>query len=172
MVRETLDPVAVLAEAGSEDPAELARRGIDAARRQDYERGYILLKEAYDRHQRIGESKPLAPILSFYGLCVAMHRARYREGAQFCQAAIDREFFKAEYYFNLAQVWVAGRSRSRAIEAIHRGLSVEPGHVGLKELEEELGRRRPPVVRFLGRSNPVNVSLGRLRHRVLGPPTK
>lgn len=170
MVRETLDPVAVLAKFGTGDAAEVARQGIAAARREDFERGYILLKEAYDRYQRIGDSKPLAPILSYYGLCVAMHRGRYREGAQFCQAAIDREFFKAEFYFNLARVWVAGRSRSRAVEAIHRGLSVEPGHVGLKELEEEMGRRRMPVFRFLARNNPLNAALGRLRHRVLGPP--
>lgn len=170
MIREFLDPVAVLAEAGSEDPAELARLGIAAARRQDFERGYILLKEAYDRFQRLGDTKQLGPVLSYYGLCLAMFRGRYREGAQFCQAAIDREFFRAEYYYNLAQVWVAGRSRRRAVEAIQRGLSVEPNHAALKELEEELGKRRPPVVPFLSRNNPVNRSLGKLRHRVLGPP--
>lgn len=169
MIRESLDPVAVLAEAGSEDPAEISRLGIAAARRQDFERGYILLKEAYDRYQRIGDSKHLAPVLSYYGLCLAMFRSRYREGAQFCQAAIDREFFKAEYYYNLAQVWVVGRSRRRAVEAIHRGLSVEPSHAALKELEEELGRRRRPVIQFLSRDNALNRSLGRLRHRVLGP---
>ncbi|HPW55932.1 MAG: hypothetical protein KA072_13000 [Thermoanaerobaculaceae bacterium] len=169
MIRESLDPVAVVAEADSEDPAELSRLGIAAARRQDFERGYILLKEAYDRYQRIGDSKHLASVLSFYGLCLAMFRSRYREGAQFCQAAIDREFFKAEYYYNLAQVWVANRSRRRAIEAIHRGLSVEPSHAALKELEQTLGRRRRPVIRFLSRDNALNRSLGRLRHRLLGP---
>lgn len=169
MVRESLDPVTVLADAGSEDPSELARLGIAAARRQDFERGYILLKEAYDRFQRIGDTKHLAPVLSYYGLCLARYRARYREGAQFCQAAIDREFFKAEYYYNLAQVWVAGRSRRRAVEAIQRGLSVEPGHAALRELEEELGKRRQPVIRFLARDNPLNRSLGKLRHRILGP---
>ncbi|MGV8039376.1 MAG: hypothetical protein AB2L07_04645 [Thermoanaerobaculaceae bacterium] len=170
MVRESLDPVAVLAEAGSEDPAEMSRLGIAAARRQDFERGYILLREAYDRYQRIGDAKHMAPVLSYYGLCLAMFRSRYREGAQFCQAAIDREFFRAEYYYNLAQVWVVGRSRRRAIEAIQRGLSVEPSHAALRELEEELGRRRQPVFRFLSRDNALNRSLGRLRHRVLGPP--
>lgn len=159
----------MLAEAGSEDPAELSRLGIAAARRQDFERGYILLKEAYDRYQRLGDTRHLAPVLSYYGLCLALFRARYREGAQFCQAAIDREFFKAEYYYNLAQVWVAGRSRRRAVEAIQRGLAVEPNHVALKELEEELGKRREPVIRFLSRSHPLNRSLGKLRHRMLGP---
>lgn len=170
MIRESLDPVTVLSEAASDDPAELARQGIAAARRQDFERGYILLKEAYDRYQRAGETKAMAPVLSYYGLCLAMYRARYREGAQFCQAAIDREFFRAEYYHNLAQVWVAGRSRRRAVEAIQRGLSVEPNHAALKELEEELGRRRPPFLRFLNRNNPLNRSLGKLRHRMMGPP--
>lgn len=159
----------MLAEAASDDPAELSRLGIAAARRQDFDRGYVLLKEAYDRYQRIGDTKSLAPVLSYYGLCLAMSRARYREGAQFCQAAIDREFFRAEYYYNLAQVWVAGRSRRRAVEAIQRGLAVEPGHAALKELEEDLGRRRQPVFRFLSRDNALNRSLGRLRHRMLGP---
>lgn len=39
----------------------------------------------------------------------------------------------------------------------------------VQETLEWLGVRRPPVVHFLRRSNPINHVLGRIRHRIMGP---
>lgn len=145
------------------DPGEMAREGINAARMGDYENGHTLLGEVCDRYRASGSKIP-APVVSYYGLCLAFHKQRYREAAQFCQAAIDTEPFKADYYANLAHVCAAGRIRRKAVVAIQRGLAIEPENKRLLQLQADLGTRRPPVIPFLDRSNPVNVFLGRLRH--------
>ena len=60
--------------------------------------------------------------------------------------------------------------RDEAIEALAQGLEIDPQHRRLHELHEELGLRRRPILAFLGRSNPVNYVLGKLRFDILGPP--
>jgi hypothetical protein len=149
--------------------SEMARSGIASTRARDYDNGYLLLGEVCDRMRAGGEKLP-APVISYYGLCVAMHRGRYREGADLCQAAIDAEPMRAEYYANLAEACVAGRQRRRAVSAVQRGLALDGRNSRLLELADRLGRRRDPVVGSLDRSHPVNVTLGRIRHAFLGPP--
>jgi len=166
MAADTLDPSDVLRSIGSEDPADYVRTGIEAARKGDFERGLIFLAEAYLRLSREPDGKIPPAALSWYGLCLAMHRGRFREASEFCQLAIDREFYSSEHYLNLARVWVAGKSRRKAVEAIQRGLSVEPDDPRLNQLRIEFGARRPPVVAFLHRDHPLNQALGRLRHRL------
>lgn len=145
------------------DPAEMAREGIHSARMGDYESGYSLLGDVCDRYRSSGGKIP-APVVSYYGLCMALQEGRYREAAQFCQAAIDTEPFKADYYANLANVCAAGKIRRKAIIAIQRGLAIDPENERLLRLQSRLGMRQPPVISFLDRSNPVNIFLGRLRH--------
>jgi hypothetical protein len=148
---------------------EMARAGIASARARDFENGYLVLGEVCDRLRQSGEKLP-APVISYYGLCVALHRGKHREGLELCQAAIDAEPMKAEYYTNLAEVCAAGRQRRKAMTALQRGLALEPGNARLLDLEIRLGRRRDPVVSSLGREHPVNVTLGRIRHALAGPP--
>ena len=148
---------------------ELARAGIASARARDFENGYLVLGEACDRLRQLGEKLP-APVISYYGLCLALHRGKHREGLELCQAAIDAEPMKAEYYTNLAEVCAAGRQRRKAISALQRGLAIEPGNLRLLDLAARLGRRRAPVIPKLDRSHPVNVTLGRIRHVLAGPP--
>ncbi|HEY6100595.1 MAG TPA: hypothetical protein VIW03_14255, partial [Anaeromyxobacter sp.] len=45
------------------------------------------------------------------------------------------------------------------------GLSLWPDHPGLVAARDAMGLRRPPVIPFLSRRNPLNVALGKLRHR-------
>ena len=110
--------------------------------------------------------------LSYYWLCLAMHKGKVKEGADFCQLAIDKEFYNGEHYLILARVWLIGRSRRRAVEALERGLALEPHNPALQKLAGELGRRRKPVIPFLSRNNPVNVALGRMRHGKANKPAK
>lgn len=163
---DTLDSASVLAECGSDDPADFIRAGIVAGRADQFEKGLILLAEA---HRRISRDKqgafpPLA--LSYYGLCLAMHTGRAKEAAEFCQAALEREFFNIELYANMGRVWAAARSRRKAVDAIDRGLAVEPRNQMLLKLRETLGVRKQPVLPFLHRNNPLNVTLGRVRHTI------
>ena len=100
-----------------------------------------------------------------------MEKRRTKDAVRFCEAAISREFYNGEHYANLAEVWLAGRSRRHAIEALGRGLAVDPVSSRLANLRRELGVRRGPVLSFLSRDNPLNVFLGRLRHS-LNPPRR
>jgi tetratricopeptide (TPR) repeat protein len=163
------DPSDAIALAGTDDPMDLVRLGIAAAREQNFERGLVFLAEAYRRLSGRPDTQIPASALSYYGLCLALNKGRIREAAEFCQLAIQREFYNSEHYLNLSKVWSAGRSRRKAIEAVDRGLAVEPHNEVLARFRVELGIRRSPVLPFLHRDNPLNVTLGRVRHSLASP---
>jgi hypothetical protein len=75
-------------------------------------------------------------------------------------------FWEPRVYEHLARLELLLGSRRNALEALNRGLAVADGDRELRALRESLGRRRRPPVAFLGRSHPINVTLGRLLHRV------
>jgi|WetSurMetagenome_2_1015567.scaffolds.fasta_scaffold41697_3 tetratricopeptide (TPR) repeat protein len=148
---------------------EMARGGIASARARDFENGYLLLGEVCDRLRAAGEKLP-AHVISYYGLCLGLHLGKHREASALCQAAIDVYPMKADYYDNLAEVCAAARQRRKAVTAVQRGLAIDPDNARLLDLEARLGRRRDPVVSSLRREHPVNVTLGRIRHALAGPP--
>jgi hypothetical protein len=47
------------------------------------------------------------------------------------------------------------------VESLNAGLRLEPNNAQLNRIFDRIGRRRPPVVPFLSRDNPLNVWLGR-----------
>ncbi len=169
MSTERPDPSDAVALAGTDDPMDLVRLGIAAAREQNFERGLMFLAEAYRRLTGRSDNAIPASALSYYGLCLALNKGRVREAAEFCQLAIQREFYNPEHYMNLAKVWSTGRSRRKAIEAVDRGLAVAPNDPVLARFRTDLGVRRSPVLPFLHRDNPLNVTLGRMRHQLTKP---
>lgn len=171
MPTEPSGPVNILELAGTDDPQDLLRLGIAAAREQNYDRGLTFLSEAYRRFSARSESAVPPAALSYYGLCLALNKGRVKEAAEFCQLAIQKEFYNSEHYLNLARVWAAGRARRKAVEAIDRGLAVDPHNGALQRFRVELGVRKRPVLPFLHRDNPLNVTLGRVRHSIgIGKP--
>lgn len=165
MTIDTLAPEVVLAEWKSGDLEDLVQMGITAARASSYERGLIFLAEAY-HHLSRDQHRLSGPLLSYYGLCLALHRGRIREAAEFCGLGVEKDRYNADVHHNMARVWMAGRSRRKAVESLERGLALDPKHTGLLLLRRELGARKTPVLPFLHRDNPLNISLGRLRARM------
>lgn len=166
---EKLDPNRVLLESGTDDPLDFVRLGIAAAREGYFERGLAFLAEAYRRLSKDRENKLPAIALSYYGLCLALSKGRVKEAAEYCQLAIEKEFYNGENYLNMAKVWSVGRARRKAVDAIQRGLAVDPGNRALLEFRSGFGFRKSPVIPFLHRDNALNVSLGRLRHKLKKP---
>jgi tetratricopeptide (TPR) repeat protein len=164
MPTDTLSPEDVLSEWRTGNLEDLIELGISAAKAAQYERGLIFLAEAY-RHVGRDQHRLSGPLISFYGLCLALHRGRIKEAAEFCGLGIEKDHYNPDVYYNMARVWVAGRSRRKAVEALEKGLALDPRHAGLKRLMAEMGVRKAPVIPFLHRDNPLNVSLGKMRRR-------
>lgn len=164
MPNDTLSPDTVLAEWKSGDLEDLVQLGIYAARQAEYERGLVFLAEAY-RHLSREKHRLSGPLLSYYGLCLALHRGRIKEAAEFCSLGVEKDRYNPDAHYNMARVWVAGRSRRKAVDALEKGLALDPKHTGLRKLRAEMGTRKTPVIPFLHRDNPLNVSLGKLRAR-------
>ncbi len=162
MAIDTLSPEEVLTEWRTGEIEDLVQLGIAAARAGEYERGLIFLAEAY-RHLSQDKHRLSGPLLSYYGLCLALHRGRIKEAAEFCWLGVEKDHYNPDAYHNMARVWIAGRSRRKAVEALEKGLALDGRHRGLIQLRAEIGTRRPPVIPFLHRDNPLNVSLGRMR---------
>lgn len=169
MPTDTLAPDTVLAEWKTDSLEDLVQMGVAAARAGEHERGLIFLAEAY-RHLGKEHARLSAPLLSHYGLCLALHRGRIKEAAEFCTFGIEKDRFNPDAYLNMARVWLAGRSRRKAVEAVARGLAVDGRHKGLLQLQKQIGVRKTPVIPFLHRDNPLNVSLGRMRARMKEKP--
>jgi tetratricopeptide (TPR) repeat protein len=161
---DTLSPEDVLSEWRTGNLEDLIELGISAAKAAQYERGLIFLAEAY-RHVGRDQHRLSGPLISFYGLCLALHRGRIKEAAEFCWLGVEKDHYNPDVYYNMARVWIAGRSRRKAVEALDKGLALDPKHPGLKRLKAEMGTRKTPVIPFLHRDNPLNVSLGKMRRR-------
>jgi hypothetical protein len=67
--------------------------------------------------------------------------------------------------FNLAMIYLERDDRQSAVETLGAGLRLNPRDRRINKLLSEIGRRRPPVISFLPRSNPVNKYLGILLRR-------
>ena len=165
MSTDELSPETVLAEWNTGNIEDLVQLGVEAAKAGQYERGLIFLAEAY-RHLSHDRHRLSGPLLTSYGLCLALHRGRIKEAAEFCWLGVERDRYNPDAYHNMARVWIAGRSRRKALDAIEKGLAVEPRHGALLRLQAEIGVRKRPVIPFLHRDNPLNVSLGRARAKM------
>ncbi len=115
-----------------------------------------------------------ASALSYYGLCLAKVRRRYSEGAKYCRLSLRVHPREAEHYANLARVYLEANNRREAVDALERGLRYDRENRELNQILDGIGRRQPPVIRFLPRNNFLNVWLGRKRRasdQTRGEPT-
>jgi tetratricopeptide (TPR) repeat protein len=184
MRERNLNLTQLLAEAGTMDPMELTRLGVEAAKDERFERGLVLLTEAYrifsierdvkSEAVREGsedeepEARRRAPgiTFSYYGLCLARTTpTRAAEAASFCEIAIQKEPNRAEHYVNLAYVWQAGHQRQKMVNALERGLAALPKSTVLKAFREGIGIRGARPLGFLPRESKVNAALGKMLRR-------
>lgn len=122
-----------------------------------------LLFAAFERFAANEQPVPAAS-LALYATCLAF-QGKVREGLQTCKHAAELEPHNADVYLNMARIYLKGDSRRMAVEALDQGLSLSPRHPELLLLRRQMGARKPPVIGFLSRENPVNVTLGRMRRR-------
>lgn len=120
---------------------------------------------AFERAHRRDSRDPR--FMSWYGLTLVLVEKNSLLGIELCDQALRAVGPDPELLLNLARVHLALNQRERAVRAILRGLEAFPDHPGLIAARDGIGIRRPPVISFLSRDNPLNRILGRLRHRWL-----
>jgi tetratricopeptide (TPR) repeat protein len=140
------------------------RRGIDHCRRGEWDEGlqYLLEADVSDNDQTLP-----GLYFSYLGHALARRDQPAPEALSLCQRGVAAQPQEPDNLLNLAWACLLARDRVGAIEALDRGLAVSPRHAGFEQIRRKLGLRRPPVLRFLRRTHPVNHLLGRLRHHWL-----
>jgi tetratricopeptide (TPR) repeat protein len=118
---------------------------------------------AFERAHRRDPRDPR--YMSWYGLTLVLVERNWNLGVVLCDEALRSAGPDPELLLNQARAHLALNQRVRAVQAIERGLQTWPDHAGLVAARDALGLRRPPVISFLSRNNPLNVLLGRIRHR-------
>lgn len=144
------------------------RRGVELAREGRYDDALEPLEQALAYSIDEPSTTFQQTLRSYYGLCVGLSRGDTRRGRQLCEEAISGGPVRPDLYVNLARVYLRAARRNLAVESLLTALSVAPDDREAWSLMAQLGLRRPPVLRFLPRRNPLNKYLGLVRHRVLG----
>lgn len=142
---------------------ETFRKGMEALEEGASREAMALFEAAIEIERKIGQERPQARYLSYYGLCLGLEKNEIREGLRFCREAVTLEGYNPDLRLNLGRVLMRGGRRKEAFESFIRGLSLQPDHAGLRRSLRMLGVRRRPVLPFLARRHPLNVFLGRLR---------
>jgi tetratricopeptide (TPR) repeat protein len=134
-------------------------------RDHEYLRALTMFLEIYGSENQPPLTNPKAANgLSYFGLCLALVKKKYKEAIDLCRRAIDLEFYNGDHYANLTRVYTAAGNRKKALETAEAGLKILPEHEELRAARADLGVRSKPAVPFLDRSNPINVTLGQSRH--------
>ena len=141
---------------------QMAERGVALCRGGKLAEGFEILKQVlpYDD----GTKELPGTYYSYLGYCLAVFESRYNQGIALCQSGVDREFYQAENYWNLARTYLLLDSRRKASDAILRGLKVDPSSALLRSLRKSMGARKRPVIPWLDRGNWLNRILGQARH--------
>ncbi len=156
------------AEVADKAPYDYIKEVIVLLRRKNYKSAFRLAKDAYQQY-------PEDPVvLSYYGCLTAGVGRNYEGGIKSCKQALkalkrsdyDKSHFP-EIYINLGRAYLAAGDKKHAFDSFHKGLAKDKGNKDLLWELKKLGRRRPPVLPFLKRSNLINRYLGKLRHWLL-----
>ncbi|MDP9338006.1 MAG: tetratricopeptide repeat protein [Acidobacteriota bacterium] len=146
---------------------------MDTEAFREFKTGLNLLRENYaDRalpHMRraadLDKNNPY--YMSYLGVVLARSEKKWGEAESLCDSAVRMKRNQAQLYLNLADVYKTAGRRDEAVEALQAGLKFARRDIRLTIAMNKLLPRRSPVLRFLGRTHPLNRQLGILRHRTL-----
>jgi len=137
-----------------------------------FKRGMELLRKGYsseavDFMRRAAELEQHNPYyLSFLGLSVARAQREWQTATKLCETALSSKRDEAQFYVNLAEVYVASGRRDDAVTVLDRALSYCPKDARILRMRGKLGRRNTLVLSFLSRGHFLNRNLGKLRQKI------
>jgi Tfp pilus assembly protein PilF len=101
---------------------------------------------------------------SCLGICLAKGKRDFKRAVSLCKEAIRNDPKNSLHFLNLGRVHLLAGQKKDAIRIFYMGLRHQNNQEITAELKK-LGTRRPPVIPFLARENPLNKFLGKLLHK-------
>lgn len=134
------------------DVEKIFKKGLEALSRGD-------TLSALSHFEKAINIKRTPSVCSGYAYCIAKERGQISNAISLCEEAIQNEPQNAFHYLNLGRIYLIDNNRADAIKTLREGLKYEENQV-IIEILNKLGLRKPPIIKFLKRSNPVNKYLG------------
>jgi predicted Zn-dependent protease len=103
--------------------------------------------------------------LSFLGLATARAEKKWAEATKLCESALRLKKKELQLHLNLAEVYLASGQRESAITTLDEARQSFGPNARILKARSRIEKRRAPILPFLDRQNPLNKSLGKLRHR-------
>ncbi len=137
---------------------ELFEKGLQALREDEPVRALAYFEKALS-------IEPAPLVKSYLAYCIARERGQVSQAIALCEEAISGEGDNPLHYLNLGRVYLIKKDKVKAIQTFRAGLKYGTHPEIIAELER-LGTRKPPVIPFLRRKNPVNKYLGLILSRL------
>jgi tetratricopeptide (TPR) repeat protein len=102
---------------------------------------------------------------SYLGYCIAKERGHIKKGIELCRSSIDREQEEPVHYLNLGKIHLLSGNKEEALRVFREGMA-KGKNVEIQGMLDRIGTRKPPIIKFLSRNNPINRCLGMLLSRV------
>jgi predicted Zn-dependent protease len=133
---------------------ELFDKAMDALKSGNSGEALDLLEQAVGLGRR--------PIFcSNLALCLAKEKKDFKRAISLCKEAIKSDPKNSIHFLHLGKVHILANQKKEAIRIFCMGLRHSKNPDIIAELNR-IGRRRPPVIPFLDRSNPLNRMLGKI----------
>ncbi len=146
----------------SHPASDTLKRAIKAHQSGQSKQALALAEASWRMIEEIPGDPPEAGLVaSWYGFLLANVGSRPVEGLALCRKAVDLAFWEPTAFLFLTRLELEFGSRDLALRACHRGLALAPDHRELQEMRERMGFRRPPALKFLARTHPINRMVGR-----------
>ena len=133
----------------------------DALKKKDYkaaERAFKKTLESIDEN-----TEQYNGVLSGYGLTQVLNSDK--NGLLMCRDAASNEVFDGEVFLNLACAEWHSDNRKRAVDAVRRGVKIDPDHKQLNRACAKLDCRKKCCFSFLPRGHKLNRLFGKMLRR-------
>lgn len=137
--------------------SSLLRDALLSLDREEYEQAEKTLRQALARVPEHAEC------LGYLAICLACGHRKYVTAERLARRAVKAAPDGVAGYYALGRINQLGGRKQQSHRYLVLALKHAPDDARIKAALAQLGRRRPPVIRRLPRSHPLNVGLGRLR---------
>ena len=104
-------------------------------------------------------------LYSYLGYCIAKERGLIKKGIELCQSSILLECNKTVHYLYLGKIHLVSGNKEEAIRIFREGLA-KGENDEIHTMLNNIGTRKPSVIKSLSRNHPVNRYLGMFLSRI------